>query len=379
MNFGGGNIKKELPIENLDKELWIDKLSRLTHTDQLSKRLTNNPSYGIYFLVCILLIVFQILLQIIVYYQYGWSTWSQVPFFLIIEIFLIFFAVWSIRRFSTYYKKTIKLLKHNKIIKDKTEFPTIAPRWLKLTILVIAEGSMIFRIFFWDFRILLENPWILGKVDASITTIFNAGYIHGTLVSFYWVLFLIPISAEFVYMFIGTHAFFSKNFKKAKPTLDFSDPTLLNGLHPIGRFYIQSAFIYYIALGVLVIYIWSAKWIFGIGTIAFFIGAWIFGLILFYIPQLLIHFHMKGEKQKKLTELAEKIRDDGIDDNGFLVAEPKTNKDTIKYIHRYVQYNHAEKLKLYPFNTTTIRDLLLIAIIPIGIETIFWIFSRLNI
>ena len=67
-----------------------------------------------------------------------------------------------------------------------------------------------------------------------------------------------------------------------------------------------------------------------------------------------------------------KIRDDGSDDDGFLVAEPKNFKDAIAYIHRYVEYNHAEKLKLYPFNTTTIRDLLLIAVIPIGIQTIFW-------
>ena len=81
---------------------------------------------------------------------------------------------------------------------------------------------------------------------------------------------------------------------------------------------------------------------------------------------------MKREKQKKLEELAKKIRDDGSDDDGFLVAEPKNFKDAIAYIHRYVEYNHAEKLKLYPFNTTTIRDLLLIAVIPIGIQTIFW-------
>lgn len=363
----------EKTLKTIGKDgLWTDKLSRLTHTDQLSQRLTGNSSNGIYFLVFLLLIFVQIILQIIVYYQYGWSAWSHVPFFLFIEIFLIFFAIWSIRRFKTYYDKTIELLEKNNILKSKKGFPSIAPRWLKLTIFAMAEGAMIFRIIFWDLRIFLENPSYLGNLDAPIMTIFNSGYIHGVFVIFYWLFFLIPISAEFVYMFIGAHVFFSKNFKNAKPTLDFTDPTLLNGLHPMGRFFLQSALIYYIALGVLLIYIWSSNWAFGLGTIAFFVGAWIFGLVLFYIPQLSIHLYMKREKQKKLEELAKKIRDDGSDDDGFLVAEPKNFKDAIAYIHRYVEYNHAEKLKLYPFNTTTIRDLLLIAVIPIGIQTIFW-------
>ena len=85
----------------------------------------------------------------------------------------------------------------------------------------------------------------------------------------------------------------------------------------------------------------------------------------------MVHFQMKQAKQKKLEELEARIRNEGDDDGGFLFPRNiKDEKTALKYIYHYLEYNHAAKLKVFPFDISTIRDVMLTSIIPISAEVV---------
>ena len=158
-------------------------------------------------------------------------------------------------------------------------------------------------------------------------------------------------------------------FHKNELSLDYSDPHLFIGLHPIGKLFQRAAGIYFIGLTVYVVATIGAHYRFGLVSYAFFIGAWILGFALFFVPQLTIHFSMKKMKEKKLIEIEKRIRKEKGDKGGFLFPRKfKDEKTALEYIYAYLEYNHADKLKLYPFDISTIRDLMLMAIIPISAE-----------
>jgi hypothetical protein len=341
----------------------------LTYFDRLGKKFTDDESNGIYFLAIFILVFELLVLQSIVFIEVGWSSWSYAPLLLITESVLIFFAIWSIKKFKSQYLKTIGILRKNKIISKKNVFSTIIPKKWRLVFLIIAEVGIFFRILIYDIIPVLQYPSIIGN-NIGVMTIFNPGLIHAVFIIIYWSLFLIPLSAEFVSMFIGIHVYFPYLFQKSKLHLKLSDPHLFFGLRPIGRLFVHSALIYYIGLTLVLIYVWSSHWEFGLGTISFFIGGWILGFVLFFTSQVVIHNRMKQAKQKKLEEIERKIQKEGKDRKSLLETEPKDIVDSAKYIHRYVQYNHADKLRVYPFDMTTIRDLMMVAIIPVSAEVV---------
>lgn len=111
--------------------------------------------------------------------------------------------------------------------------------------------------------------------------------------------------------------------------------------------------------------IWPGPSDVGLGTSAFFLGAWTLGIIFFFLPVLKVHEIMKEKKKEKIEELVGKMRKEGNQPGGFLEGEPETLDEVAKYIHRYVQFDHAHKLKEYPFDVGKVRDLLSIAIMPV--------------
>lgn len=73
---------------------------------------------------------------------------------------------------------------------------------------------------------------------------------------------------------------------------------------------------------------------------------------------------MQRAKQEKLAEI----------NNKLINANPKDFQDFIKYLYAHTKYNFAEKIKVYPFDIRTIRDLMLTAFIPISAEVIIRIY-----
>jgi hypothetical protein len=174
-------------------------------------------------------------------------------------------------------------------------------------------------------------------------------------------------------LFFGIHIFLPLRLRRKGIKLNFSDPHLFGGLESIGILFKQSSGIYFIGLTIYLVEVIEAQMKFGPMSIAFFIGGWLMGFILFFLPQFSIHSQMKKAKREKLEELENEIKHMGNDKEGYVFPrdlKKVTIKEGLRFLYNYVEYNHADKIKLYPFDISVIRDLVLTAIIPISAEVI---------
>lgn len=286
-----------------------------------------------------------------------------------LTFFGITFAVWATKRFKNIYYETIKILIGKGIIPEGEYYIQIIPKWTKIIIFFLGEAALLLRIIYVDVIPVLQNPALVGSPGPENLNIFAFGLIRGIIVSLIWILAYLPLLSEFVSLFFGIHINLTLKLYKKPLKLEYSDPHLFSGLYPLGNLFQRSVGIYFIGLTTYLIATIGARYRFGPASTAFFLGGWILGFVLFFAPQLVIHYSMKQTKQERLETAEKRIRAHGRDDEGFLF--PRTledEEDALNYIYDYLEYNHADKLKVYPFDVSTIRDLMLTAIIPIFAE-----------
>lgn len=361
----GGYIKrkssKKIPLE---KELWIEKIARITYAEQLGRKLTGKDGLGPYIFQWIFQIVVIAVLPIIAFIQFRFNLWFVGPIGLVVVLFGVTYAVWATKKFRSKYYETISLLRKNRVISDSKFYSPITPMYIKFTVLFLGLAGLLLRIIYVEIIPILQNPSLIGNPSADNYSMFSFGLIRGILLSLIWILVYLPLLAEFAALFFGIHIFLPLKFKERGLKFNFSDPQLFGGMGPIGNLFKQSAGIYFIGLTVYLIATISAQYRFGPISIAFFVGGWILGFVLFFLPQLTIHKQMKQAKQTKLKEIGKNLMD----------ATPDNMKKYLKYLYLHTKYNYAEKMKTYPFDVSTIKNLMLTASIPISAEVIIRIY-----
>jgi uncharacterized membrane protein YciS (DUF1049 family) len=398
---------QDLKMRTLEGELWIDKLSRFTYCDKISLKLFNDKKYGPYILILFIFLITDPILQLIGYLRFGWTIYHLTPFNFILLYGGLFFGIWAIRRYVKYYNNMNKNLKKNKVTSSIFLLKPITPKYLKFIILIIGIFMISCRIGI-DLINTLQTSSIIGNPEFNVQTMFSQDWYHGIILSFVYYFVYVPIIVEFVTLFLSIHLYFPIRFNRLIKgfnslvdkyntrlssvdndedreyihriiyknfiNLNYSDPHLFCGLKPLGDLFLESSGLYFIGVTFFIFATVFSPWRIGLFSALFFIGAIFLGFFLFFMPQISIHNYMKKMKKKKLEEIDKMMRNEGSDIEGALKTEPFNIKDAVQYIHRYVQYNHANKLREYPFDITTIRDLILTAIIPISSEVVIRIY-----
>ena len=272
------------------------------------------------------------------------------------------------------YSETIEIFKDKKIISNSKLYFPIIPLEYKLIIFLLGLAAFLLRIIYVEFFPILQDPSLLGNPGPTNLGLFAFGSVHGIIVSVIWLLFYFPLLAEFSALFFGIHIFLPLKFRKSDLKFDFSDPRLFSGMEPIGNLFKRSVGIYFLGLTFFLLMTIGAGYRFGPVSTAFFIGGWILGFVLFFIPQLTIHFKMKEAKQMKIEDIYKDFKNVGKNDVGPIVEDPKNNVQRVQYMYLYLKLFYIEKLKEFPFDIRTIRDLSLAAIVPISAEVIIRIY-----
>jgi len=345
-------------------KLWIEKLSEFLYLEKFGKTVFKRDGLGPYIFVSVGIIIDLIILQIAFFYVCGWNSWLSLPLYLPILPVSLFFSIWAMKFLRDKYYATVKKLCDNKTITgEKENLNVVIKNEYKNLILII--GFILFLYRTWvEIFITLQNPNMIGTIDPLISSVFSAGWIIGILTNCIWYVFYLIVVVEFFSIFVGIHGFFASKFINAEPSFKFLDPDLSGGFESIGELFLYSVIVYYIGLALLILAAWSVNWKYDMFSISIVIALWIFGYILFFVPQIRIHKYMKKKKREFLIDCEKKILVT-IDDKKVV-----SNKDILRNINNYVLFNHAEKMREYPFNMGTIRDLMLAAIIPISAQVL---------
>ena len=331
---------------------------------------------GPFILYWIVLIFDIIVLPLVCFIRFGYTLWFIQQLGFLLTIVGITYAIWAAKKFRDMYYKTLEIFSDRKIISKPKFYVPIIPLNFKLLVLFLGLVAFLLRIIYVEVIPILQDYSLLGNPGPANYGLFSFGIIHGILVSFVWLLFYLPLLAEFSALFFGIHIFLPLKFRKSDLKFDFSDPHLFSGMEPVGDLFKRSAGIYFIGLTIYLITTLGSRYRIGIISTAFFLGGWILGFVLFFVPQLTIHYKMKKAKQMMIEEINHDFKKVENKDVGPLIEAPKNNINRVKYMYLYLKLIYAEKLKVYPFDIRTIRDLTLTAIIPISAEVIIRIYFQ---
>lgn len=356
-------------------ELWIEKIARETKFEDFGEQVFNKKGLGPYlFFLVFPMLVLWIVIQGITFLRFGWFP-SWPPYRAWAFPVGLGIGIWGLKKMrKKYYNVVGTLISSDLSSENKKEFFEILPRKLK-NFLLISGFLMLTIAVFKSALPVLRNPSLIG--EAWLGSPLATGYIIGSLNYSIWFLWVVVV-AEFIAVFVGIHFFLPRKIQKSKIELDYSDPERYGGMKPVGSLIKFSSSLYFLAL-----FIWTCTFLttflvmpefeivpFKTGITIFFSGAWIGGILLFLLPLFKINSHIRDRKMKKIRELKKKMRKDGTQNEGFLRAEPETLEETSKYIHRYIQFEHAHNLKEFPLNFTMIKEFVAIVIAPLGFHII---------
>lgn len=370
-----GYIKEKTSIKiPKDEELWIEKITRKLKFNALGKKLFNKPELGPFLYLWFFFFIDNGLMKIFDYIRFGHTFWSVSPISIIASLIGLTFGVWAIVELRNKYYSTIDELKKNDLIKKNSFMPPIMPWHVKVIIYFL--GLIMLLSVIWNHASeIVFYPEHIGDFTLSYIGIFHFGWLSGIVYSIIWVAIYLPIIVEFVSIFFGIFLPWIFKSKKVFNKIKFSDPHLFGGLEPIGNLFKLTSSIYFGGLTIYLIQAWLGYWKFGPYSISFFLGGWILGFVLFFIPQISIHNFMKSNKRRIKIEAMTRIQKESSDEFSFLFPRKfKNNKEAFNYIYDYLEFSHADKLKVYPFDMRTLRDLMLTAIIPISAEVFIRIY-----
>lgn len=342
------------------EELWIEKMARVIKLDKLSEILTNKKDNGVYLLAILFFVTDLGVGRLMQLMKYGWWDWERTPLVLTLYIIGILFGIFSIKYMRKKYFETMDRLGfgaeenekgNNFILSTKVKVIFWILGFLALLLII---GNHIYAA--------TLNPSLIGDRTAA-KTILRGGILSAIIIYSIWIIGYLTVITEFFSIFVGIHMLPRKIIRR-KPKIDIFDPARCGGFRPIGLLFLVSSSFYFIGL-LLYTYAQIANKTVGIGSTIFFYGAWLFGFALFFLPQILVHNYMKNEKNNLLNEVINKIKDLEFRMHKKFNKKIEDLETQIDSLRLYVMLDHIEKMKVWPFGIDIIRQLFLVAIIPL--------------
>lgn len=339
------------------EELWVDKISRLLGFEFIYQKLNlprkakeNAPYLYLAFFISVYTII----------EAFSPSTDDYTFFELFYWILLLcvglFFGVWAIKYLSSRYRK----------LKSKLGIGQI--KWFRNIRGIVFSIALILLIGY----ILIMSGVIPTLGGEYIEPAIWSYTVPDLFIYFFYAFIFLPIVAEFIALILNIHLFLPLQVRREDIGLDFSDIKRVGGMELFGNIILRSIQIYYIGLTIYTIEQFVMRreiWV-ELGTCYLFGGGWFLGLILFFIPMLWIHKHMKEKKEEKLDDLDQKIRKNGSEDGGRLEVNPQKKEEMLGYVFNYLEHEHLYNISEYPLNFDRTISLASSAFIPLITEFI---------
>ncbi len=327
-------------------ESWLDRLAQVSKFDRLADIIFKSEKMRVYLYIWLIFLLYFINRRMIIQNIPSLPTY----FFSIIFVTGITFGVWAIRKMRTKYKSILNKLSisnNNKTI----------VRYKKILYLIGASVIIIYDLLHYSELAISGNiPFILDIVFSLLMTL--------------------PVFIEFLTIIINIHFRLPSLVKKQELKIDFTDPFKRSGLEEVSSLYLFTTQIYFV--GILLYFLVPFYTIMtGIGaikignmTLLIHFGAWLFGFVLFLIPQFSICNYVRDKKKEKIKEVHKEMRGIGKNDDSFPEVFPNDPDEMVKYMHSHHKLEMLHSQNEYPFDMGKVKELVSIAMIPFGLEII---------
>lgn len=184
---------------------------------------------------------------------------------------------------------------------------------------------------------------IIPFVYFVVLTDFVAVYVHG--------LYFLPIAIQ-----------------NQMVPLDFSKR--FGGMKPVGSLLITASVFYFVALT-----FWTGATILNNPILegkTFLLHGilWGTGILLFSIALWILHRYMHEQKERKLAEIRDTIRNLGSDEEVFPYITPTRQNESIEYMVLYVNIDRVEQTQTYPVDTDRLLELIGAILIPVLLQAV---------
>lgn len=348
--------------------LWIDAIPRRLHITSIAERLAGRPRFGAYLFV-VLATGLDAALSVVV----AWRTGSpppllENPFWLLLPVTLLF-VVWSIRKFDAW----LASIATNVDVDSRTasEFETeVFERFVsgRLRLGIYATAIILYAGTYFVRGTIPEIVAELGFVVAFLK--------FGVIIPLAYV----PIAAEFAAVFIDIHVRLPRVIRRSEMALDFSDPTDFGGMYQFGAIVKYS---YYIFAAVTLLFLsWTyAAVLFskfvgttysapGMETTVQFAALWLLGTGLLAHSVFQFHVHMAEQKEAKLREVTDRIRD--LTDDPHTIPDVQPAGDEVERVR--LEYDHLRRVRQvreYPIDFVMVSQLVFSILLPLAVERLF--------
>jgi len=341
-------------------ELWIEKLSKITGFEKLGKKLTGKSGFGPYVYFFILFSFTHVLWTTSIYYKQ--NELYPGNFLTILIIVGLAFGIWSMRRLRDKYKETVEKMG---LTRFNGSFNCMASRNVKISFFILAVLIFsIYQIFHFHENI-PRSPYIMIIIFFVLMQIYT-----------------VPIIAEFTSIIYAIHITLPNKLSKIKIDFNCSDPSGKMGAEPIGDLILLSSKIYFVGISLFTLNLLQAVFIHpyievGLLSYIFIFSGWIFGFVLFFVPQMKIHKLLKEQKREKIREIYKGLEVIRIDEEEKADAPLHNLNNILRYVYTYLKLDMINKQSEYPFDFEKFQSLLSIAIIPLLLLFLQLILSKL--
>jgi hypothetical protein len=257
------------------------------------------------------------------------------------------------------YRQVLKHIDVESRTSNPEAFDSLAPKWLQLGLYLLFILNAVYQF----------------VINQGIETVLRTGGVS----ELFGVLVLLPLGhgviiSEFLATYAGILLFFPRKVRKTDFRINFLDPEGLGGLRPVGEL-MKSAY-YFLMVGLIAsaIALYGPRIIdgvsgseYGVGPVQQFLFtlAWLvaIGLVGYGLAQ--IHWFMKREKRKELTQLDKRARE--MVDKPFEIQNLKIS-DKEKYEELRMRMDYINNTKEYPTSFTMWAQLSIGVILPKAIQ-----------
>lgn len=384
---GGTEVRKAAggSLDDGLNRLWIERIAETLHFDSLAGRILNRPDLAPYLLFATVYAIDIPVLSSVQYLRFGYHPFIANPSNILVPVGLAF-AIWASRSLRSGYETAIQELNDNEGVEQfKQELGIIE----RVSTLVSAETSTAYREA--NIRKLVSNrlkivllligwafhaSWLFFNPEAMEYVFSFGGPVIG-IIKFFGIIpfFYYIIGVDFASVYLGILLLLPLKLR-ISGEINFQDPLGYGHLKPIGDLIKSGTLYYFLAVGAYIIFMGVTAFLarrgaqladvtrintFGIAVTI------VIGIVLFVLPILVIHGHMKHAKHAKIQQLAKEVEDRGPKDDGMMFPEtsiPESVDEGHEYIQYFIKISKVENTHEYPVDVTHLQELVLAAFVP---------------
>lgn len=216
---------------------------------------------------------------------------------------------------------------------------------------------------------LLSNPAeVAGFVDIHGATVAWTKYLVVSL--FYYVVY-----ADVAALLAAAMLRFPWRVYRARPELDFSDVHGFAGLYETSRLLQAGAVVYFLGVAGWTAFLYapqSAETIPEVSPVEqlVFPLLWVAGVLLYLAPVMLLHRYLVAEKEAKIEEIDDQLRDLDPDEGerkGVPYLTPR-EEDIPLVQQKYLELQQVRSARDYPANVSIVEELVLAALVPLAFQ-----------